>query len=32
MAPHTDVKRGSAELMVLAAIEERAHHGYEIAS
>jgi transcriptional regulator len=31
MAPHTDVKRGSAELMVLAAIEERARHGYEIA-
>jgi transcriptional regulator len=31
MAPHTDIKRGSAELMVLAAIEERARHGYEIA-
>jgi transcriptional regulator len=31
MAPHNDVKRGSAELMVLAAIEERARHGYEIA-
>lgn len=31
MAPHTDVKRGSAEMMVLAAIEERARHGYEIA-
>jgi PadR family transcriptional regulator PadR len=31
MAPHIDVKRGSAELMVLAAIEERARHGYEIA-
>ena len=31
MAPHNEVKRGSAELMVLAAIEERARHGYEIA-
>jgi PadR family transcriptional regulator, regulatory protein PadR len=31
MAPHTDVKRGSAELMVLAAIERRSRHGYEIA-
>ncbi|HEY7291794.1 MAG TPA: PadR family transcriptional regulator [Vicinamibacterales bacterium] len=31
MAPHTEIKRGSAELMVLAAIEERARHGYEIA-
>ena len=31
MAPHTELKRGSAELMVLAAIEERARHGYEIA-
>ena len=31
MAPHTDIKRGSAELMVLAVIEERARHGYEIA-
>ena len=31
MAPHTDVKRGSAELMVLSAIERRARHGYDIA-
>jgi transcriptional regulator len=31
MAPNTDIKRGSAELMVLAAIEERTRHGYEIA-
>ncbi|MPY89687.1 MAG: PadR family transcriptional regulator [Luteitalea sp.] len=31
MAPHNDVKRGSAELMVLSTIERRARHGYEIA-
>ena len=31
MAAHIDIKRGSAELMVLAAIEQRARHGYEIA-
>jgi transcriptional regulator len=31
MAIETQVKRGSAELMVLAAIERRARHGYEIA-
>jgi len=31
MAPHIDVKRGSAELMVLSAIERRTRHGYEIA-
>jgi transcriptional regulator len=31
MAPQTDVKRGSAELMVLAVIEERSRHGYDIA-
>lgn len=31
MAAHTEIKRGSAELMVLAAIEDRARHGYEIA-
>jgi transcriptional regulator len=31
MAGHTEIKRGSAELMVLAAIEYRARHGYEIA-
>jgi transcriptional regulator len=31
MAPQTDIKRGSAELMVLSAIEARARYGYEIA-
>ena len=31
MAAHNDVKRGSAELMVLAVVERRARHGYEIA-
>jgi PadR family transcriptional regulator PadR len=31
MAAHTELKRGSAELMILAVIEERARHGYEIA-
>ncbi len=31
MAAHNEIKRGSAELMVLAAIERRARHGYEIA-
>jgi PadR family transcriptional regulator, regulatory protein PadR len=31
MAAHIEIKRGSAELMVLAAIERRARHGYEIA-
>ena len=31
MAPHLEIKRGSAELMVLAAIEGRSRHGYEIA-
>ena len=31
MAPHTDLKRGTAELMVLAALESRARHGYEVA-
>ena len=31
MAAHTEVKRGGAEMMVLAAIEDRARHGYEIA-
>jgi len=31
MAPHNEIKRGSAELMVLAALEHRARHGYEIA-
>lgn len=32
MAPHTEVKRGSAELMVLSVLERRARHGYEIAN
>jgi len=31
MAAQTELKRGSAELMVLAAIEDRPRHGYEIA-
>jgi transcriptional regulator len=31
MPPDTDLKRGTAELMVLAALEARARHGYEIA-
>ena len=31
MAAHNEIKRGSAELMVLAAIERRSRHGYEIA-
>ena len=31
MAPENDLKRGTAELMVLAALETRARHGYEIA-
>ena len=31
MAAQTELKRGSAELMVLAALEERQRHGYEIA-
>ena len=31
MAPHTELKRGSAELMILAVLEERPRHGYEIA-
>jgi transcriptional regulator len=31
MAPQTELKRGSAELLVLAALEERQRHGYEIA-
>lgn len=31
MAPHTDLKRGTAELMVLAVVEDRPRHGYEIA-
>ena len=31
MAPQTDLKRGTAELMVLATLESRPRHGYEIA-
>jgi transcriptional regulator len=31
MAPQNELKRGTAELMVLAALESRARHGYEIA-
>jgi transcriptional regulator len=31
MAPHHELKRGSADLMILAVLEERARHGYEIA-
>ena len=31
MAPQTELKRGSADLMILAVLEARARHGYEIA-
>jgi PadR family transcriptional regulator, regulatory protein PadR len=31
MAPQNELKRGSAELMILAALEARSRHGYEIA-
>jgi transcriptional regulator len=31
MAPQHELKRGSADLMILAVLEERARHGYEIA-
>jgi PadR family transcriptional regulator len=31
MAAHTELKRGSADLMILAVLEERQRHGYEIA-
>lgn len=31
MAPHNELKRGSAELMILAVLEQRQRHGYEIA-
>jgi transcriptional regulator len=31
MAPENDLKRGTAELMVLASLEGRRRHGYEIA-
>ena len=31
MAPQNELKRGSAELMILAVLEVRTRHGYEIA-
>ena len=31
MAPETELKRGTADLMILAVLEARARHGYEIA-
>lgn len=31
MAPQTELKRGTADLMILAVLEGRARHGYEIA-
>ena len=31
MAPKDDLKKGGAELMVLAALEDTARHGYDIA-
>jgi transcriptional regulator len=31
MPPENDLKRGTAELMVLASLEGRSRHGYEIA-
>jgi transcriptional regulator len=31
MAPETELKRGSADLMILAVLEGRARHGYDIA-
>ena len=31
MAPQQDLKKGSAEVMVLAAIEDQPRHGYDIA-
>jgi PadR family transcriptional regulator PadR len=31
MAPETELKRGSADLMILAVLDGRARHGYEIA-
>jgi PadR family transcriptional regulator PadR len=31
MPPDNDLKRGTAELMVLASLETRSRHGYEIA-
>ena len=31
MAPENELKRGTAELMIMAALEARTRHGYEIA-
>lgn len=31
MAPQNDLKRGTAELMILSALEARSRHGYEVA-
>jgi PadR family transcriptional regulator, regulatory protein PadR len=31
MAPETELKRGSADLMILAALEDQPRHGYDIA-
>jgi transcriptional regulator len=31
MAPQNELKRGSAELMILSALEARSRHGYEVA-
>jgi transcriptional regulator len=31
MAGHNELKRGSADLMILASLEKRERHGYEIA-
>jgi transcriptional regulator len=31
MAPQHELKRGSADLMILAMLEDKARHGYEIA-
>jgi PadR family transcriptional regulator PadR len=31
MAAHTELKRGSADLMILAVLEEQQRHGYDIA-
>ena len=31
MAPETELKRGSADLLILAALEDQPRHGYDIA-
>ena len=31
MAPETELKRGSADLMILAALEDQPRHGYDVA-